>query len=204
MTALDVYSPDVVIKKEDCINHVSKRMGAALRNIVTVSKAQKDPISGKGKLTVDKIAKMQNYYGRAIKDHSSDIDTLKKQIMAILLHMSSTERGPKHAHCPRGKHSWCFWQRALAASMTPGPHRDHNMLPPEIGKRLVPIFQCLSDDALLKRCLQSKTQNQNEALHNLIWKLCPKTIYTGRRTVQTAVISYLPVCNGAELQNHSL
>eukprot|EP00795_Rhopilema_esculentum_P002159 gene2159-17749_t len=35
------YGPDIKIEKEDCINHVSKRMGSALRNLVAESKAQK-------------------------------------------------------------------------------------------------------------------------------------------------------------------
>ena len=62
LESLAVYRTDVTVDKEDCINHVSKRMGTALRNLVSESKAQKDSISGKGKLTKDKIDKIQNYY----------------------------------------------------------------------------------------------------------------------------------------------
>ena len=70
-------------------------MGTALRRVVAASKAQKDSISGRGKLTQEKMAKMQNYYGRAIKDHADDIPLLKKRIMAIILHLSSTDQSPK-------------------------------------------------------------------------------------------------------------
>ena len=28
-----VYGEDIVIEKEECVNHVSKRLGAALRNV---------------------------------------------------------------------------------------------------------------------------------------------------------------------------
>ena len=185
--ALDVYGPDVSIDKEDCVNHVSKRMGTALRNIVRTSRAQKNTISGKGKLTQEKIAKIQNYYGRAIKDHVSDVPLLKKRIMAILLHLSSTDKTSKHMHCPPGELSWCFWQRATAQLKNPGPHREHDTLPPEIGKQVAPIFLRLSDDALSKCCARNKTQNPNESLHNVVWKLCPKTIFVGRRTLETAV-----------------
>ena len=58
-------------------------MGTALRTIVATAKAQKESISGKGKLTEMKIKKMQNYYGRAIKDYLSDSGVLQKRIMAI-------------------------------------------------------------------------------------------------------------------------
>eukprot|EP00795_Rhopilema_esculentum_P017497 gene17497-9115_t len=186
------YGPDVKIEKEDCINHVSKRMGSALRNLVAESKAQKQPVSGKGKLTQEKMLKIQNYYGRAIKNHAGDIPLLKKRIMAILLHLSSTDDLPKHAHCPPGSSSWCFWQRALAKEETPGKHSEHETLPTEVGKKLVPIFQRLSDDSLLKRCVRNKTQNPNESLHNIIWRLCPKTTFVGRKTLETAVM--LAIC----------
>ena len=162
-------------------------MGTALRRVVAASKAQKDSISGRGKLTQEKMAKIQNYYGRAIKDHADDIPLLKKRIMAIILHLSSTDQSPKHAHCPPGDRSWCFWQRALAKSANPGHHKDHESLVPEIGQKLVPIFIRLSDESLLKRCVRKKTQNPNESFHQVIWKLCPKTTFAGRRTVLTAV-----------------
>ena len=50
-------------------------------------KAQWSPISGKGRLTQPKILKVQNYYGRAIKDNFDDIEILKKFIFAILFHI---------------------------------------------------------------------------------------------------------------------
>ena len=187
--ALEVYGKEKAVVKEDCINHVSKRMGTALMNIVASSKASKESISGKGKLTMVKIKKIQNYYGRAIKDHTGDdINLLKKRIMAILLHLSSTDKMPKHMHCPPGVHSWCFWQRALAKSESPPSHEDHETLPPQIGTKLVPIFQRLSDEKLLKRCSRKATQNPNESFHQLIWKICPKAIYVGRRTMRTAAM----------------
>ena len=187
-----VYGPCTNIMKEDCTNHVSKRMGTALRNLIAVSKAQKESLSGKGKLTQEKITKIQNYYGRAIKDYSNDITLLKRRIFAILLHFSSSDEHPKHVHCPTGEKSWCFWQRAIAASNDPGSHKEHETLPSDIGRRLVPIFQRLSEDNLLKRCVRNKTQNPNESLHSTIWKYCPKAIFVGRKTMETAVA--LAVC----------
>ena len=50
----------------------------------------------------------------------------------------------------------------------------------------MPIFQRLSDEKLLKRCSRRATQNANEALHQLVWKVCPKSIYVGLRTLRVA------------------
>ena len=187
VNSMKVYGENVTIEKEDCVNHVSKRMGTALRKVADSMKAQNQSITGKGKLTKVKMTKIQNYYGRAIKDHSSDVELLQKRIMSILLHMSSTDKAPKHTHCPDGASSWCFWQRAMAKSETPGSHNEHETLPPEIGQKLVPIFRRLSDKDLLKRCARNKTQNPNESFHQIIWKICPKATYVGRKTIETAV-----------------
>ena len=192
LVELNVYGNSVKMSKEDCVNHVSKRMGTALRNLISSAKAQGQSITGRGKLTAAKATKIQNYYGRAIKDYADDQELLKKRIFAILFHMSSTDENPKHHHCPPGTHSWCFWQRAAAKSEDPGSHNEHETLPPDIGRKLVPVFQRLTDDGLLKRCCRGKTQNPNESLHNLIWKLCPKTMFAGRNTVETAVA--LAIC----------
>ena len=44
-------------------------MGTSFRNLVSTAKAQKESISGKEKLTKQKITKMQNYESHAIKDN---------------------------------------------------------------------------------------------------------------------------------------
>ena len=45
VVALKPYGVKVSTEKEDCINHVSKRMGTALSNLVAKAKAQKQSTS---------------------------------------------------------------------------------------------------------------------------------------------------------------
>ena len=187
VVAEKVYGDKTEIKKEECINHVSKRMGSALRKLKDDRKTSGQSISGKGKLTDALVKKIQNYYGRAIREHSDDTLQMKKSIFAILFHLSSSDQHPKHVHCPEGDKSWCFWQRALSKKEDPGSHNDHETLPAVVAKQLVPVFNRLTDQRLLQRCARGKTQNSNEALHNLIWKLCPKSKYVGRQTVGNSV-----------------
>ena len=182
----NVYGDRINIEKEDCINHVAKWMGTALRKLASASKTQKTAITGKGKLSNLKIKRIQNCYGKAINTYSSDVPLLQKRIMGILLYLSSTNEHPKHVHCPPGKSSWCFWQRAIAKSEEPGSHKGHDTLPVDIGEKLVSIFQRLSNPKLLNRCSRSMTQNANEALHSRLWKIIPKSTYVGRKTMQTA------------------
>ncbi len=142
------YGPEHPINKEECVNHVSKRMGTALNNLLASSRAQGESLSGRGKLTKEKILKIQNYYGKAIKENVGDSELMKKRIFLILYHLSSNDENPKHFHCPPGERSWCFWQRALAKDETPGGHKEHETIPVDIGKHMVPIFQRLSDKKL--------------------------------------------------------
>ena len=58
-------------------------MGTALRNLVASSRAQKESISGKGKLTHKMMDKMQNFYGRAIKDCGEDVQMMRPRIFSI-------------------------------------------------------------------------------------------------------------------------
>ena len=90
--------------------------------------SQKQSISGKGKLTKEKVLKIQNYYGRVIKDNAHDPAFAKKRMFAILFHLTSTDSNPKHVHCPPREKSWCFWQRAIARQENPGPHKEHETI----------------------------------------------------------------------------
>ena len=105
-------------------------------------------------------------YGWATKDHANDVDLLKSRIFVILFHLSSTEKNPKHQHCPTRSDSWCCWQRALAKSIKPGSHKDHETEPAGTGKRMIPVFQRLSEESVLQRYSRRGTQNKNESLHN--------------------------------------
>ena len=115
---------------------------------------------------------------------------LRKRIYAILFHLSSSDSHLKHMHCPPGIKSWCFWQRAQARTEEPGSHKDHEPLPADVGKLLVPIFQRLSEESLLTRCMRARTKNANESLHQIVWKFCPKAMYAGKRTIETAVAQW--------------
>nr|KAG5694518.1 hypothetical protein BaRGS_030393 [Batillaria attramentaria] len=71
----DVYNGRP-IEKIECVNHVTKRLGTALRTLVEKRKAQGQPIGGRGKLTAERIKKLTNYYGRAIKDNKGNLDAM--------------------------------------------------------------------------------------------------------------------------------
>jgi hypothetical protein len=89
--------------------------------------------------------------------------------------------------CPAGADSWCRFQqdRAKGTSLyKPGPG-----LPDEIIRLVKPIYERLSisNDALLERCLDGKTQNQNESLNGMIWNRLPKEVFIGSELLKLGV-----------------
>ena len=62
-------------------------------------------------------------------------------------------------------------------------------------KELDPIFERLSDESLLTRCLQGLTQNQNESVNAQLWSKCSKTTFVGVRRVRIAVCETVTVFN---------
>ena len=130
--------------------------------------------------------KIQSYFGRAIKENVNDTLLMKKRIFTILFHLTSTGANPKHQHCPPGDKSWCFWKGEEAKGNIAGPHKEHERIPVNIGRKLVRIFQRLSEDSLLQTCKRGASQNETEILHSVIWRFCPRLNYAGRRSIEAA------------------
>ena len=166
VTESKVCGGDIVTEKNECVNHVSKRMGTALNHLKDKCKVQGQSITGKGKLTNQMIIKIQNYHGHAIKDNAGDVSLMKRRICAILVHLTSTDKEPKHTHCPPGNKSWCFWQMAFSKNEDPGTHKEHETVPVDVRWKLISIFLRLTNERLLERCKRNRTQNPNESMHN--------------------------------------
>lgn len=170
----NIYGPNKKVIKRECIGHVQKRVGARLRKLKKETKG----LSGRGKLTDAVIDKLQNYYGLAIRSYVGDKDAMKKSIFAGFCHVASNKEKNYHIHCPPGKYSWCGYQRAVADGDV-DKFKHGPGLPMNVTLQVRKVFDDLSNDSLLDKCLHGKTQNQNESFNNLIWERLPKTTYVG-------------------------
>ena len=54
---------------------------------------------------------------------------------------------------------------------------------------ITPVYEDLSSENSLQRCIGGFTQNINESLNALIWSFAPKRVFSGAKTVKIA--SYL-------------
>ncbi|GFU12572.1 uncharacterized protein TNCV_4244821 [Trichonephila clavipes] len=188
---LEVYGPEIKIKKEECINHVSKRLGTSLRKAVKEWRARGVSLGGKscGSLKEETIKKLSRYYQNVIRLNKGDVEAMKTAIYATLFHSISTDQKPQHFKCPTGKDSWCFFQAALARGEVPGPHVKHVKTPLKETRlaKIMPIYQRLTSNELLQRCIRCVTQNANESLHSIIWGKCSKETSATLRRVTIAV-----------------
>ena len=91
----------VSVQKKECVGHVQKHVGTALRKL---KKSQKG-MGGKGKLTDSMIDKLQNYYGIAVRGNVGHLAEMKKAIHASLFHCASSRERNLHSHCPEGASS---------------------------------------------------------------------------------------------------
>ncbi|XP_035827211.1 uncharacterized protein LOC118478202 [Aplysia californica] len=175
---LGVY--DIPVQKEDCVNHIAKRIYNQLEQ---VKKDNKQKLNRK--LTAAKIKKITNTYATNLRQNAPDIQKMKLGVMGGLFHMMSTDSAPNHRLCPEGETSWCKHNRALAKGEQPPPHNP--TLSPDIGTYVFPIFKRLTDPALLSRCVRMSTQNPNECFNSTIWRRCPKVLFAHLPTIETAV-----------------
>ena len=72
----------------------------------------------------------------------------------------------KHDNCPAGADSWCKWRKAEALGTEPEAHP--HPLHPDVQKEILPIYEDLSRDDLLERCLGGHTQNANESFNSTV------------------------------------
>ena len=63
---------------------------------------------------------------------------------------------------------------------------DYDPLPSEVSSAIKPIYEELSKEELLERCVGGFTQNNKESLNQLIWKITPKILPAGSKIVQIA------------------
>ena len=182
------------IEKLECVGHVQKRVGTRLRNLKKQTKealSDGKKLGGKGRLTDASIDKLQSYYGNAIRENKNDIVKMRAAIWAVYFHKGSSDEKPVHSFC---NVTWCPYLKARAENKN-YIHKSHNYLPAAVMEAIKPVWKDLAKTELLTKCLAGYTQNQNESLNNMIWRLCPKKKNHGIQTVETAVAVAVTIFN---------
>lgn len=110
---------------------------------------------------------------------------MRKEIYATLYHKISTNDKPQHDRCPAGEDSWCSWQQAKVSDTLP-LHEHKAAMSMTVFNAVQKIYEDLTADELLSRCLGGYTQNANESLNSVVWSMAPKCISSGKNIVDIA------------------
>ncbi|XP_058789761.1 uncharacterized protein LOC131663386 [Phymastichus coffea] len=111
---------------------------------------------------------------------------MKNAIMATLDHYCSTDELPRHDHCPEGADSWCKWRKAEVANKLADFQHSPRVIDEEVEKHIRPVYEELSNDDLLTKCLGGHTQNANESFNSTVWRMTPKYLHSGIKIVKIA------------------
>ncbi|KAH7951828.1 hypothetical protein HPB52_013440 [Rhipicephalus sanguineus] len=152
-----------------------------INDVLVFSKLEKGSFPDFGE---DLIKRLTSYYGLALRSNT-DVEDMKKAVMATFHNVSSTDAEPHHELCPSGARSWCRHRAAEAEGKPQLPHTYN--LPNKVVEALRPVYQRLFDPQLQARCSGNKTQNAAESLHSVIWSLISKQQHASHFTVEVAV-----------------
>jgi hypothetical protein len=164
------------------LERIVKDSDAQAKTTASLSK-----MSGRGKMTKERMKRWSSYYRKAIVENAPNIENARNAIWAIMFHSLSTPEDPRHRFC---NPEWGWFRKAEADGRDPRDVYEESAhdppLPKDICERLIPLFQRLSDRDLLARCMTLQTSNTNECLHSTIWRRAPKHKNCGRKTLETA------------------
>ena len=113
LCALNVYGDETVIVKEECINHVVKRLGTAFESCPLKARKMESHLAVEAgeKLTHPAIVKQTAYYCVAIRAHPNNLAAMTDAVFARYYHTISTDDSPQHERCPSGEDSGWFFKR---------------------------------------------------------------------------------------------
>ena len=162
VTSLNPY-PLVVVRKEECLTHVAKRMKKNLKKVKANTKA----IS----YVQHRLSDWKAYYIASnnstviLQYRGTTLDPLSTALYILQLHGD-------HFDCPSGEDTWCRWNRPSSTSI---PTSVSTYTPTDI-QIIREVFNTYASPELCNHLTLGLIQNANEPLHNMIWPRCPKNV----------------------------
>ena len=162
----DPYNGLSIVRKEECLGHVQKRLKKHLHK-------KSRTFKGLPEAKADKLAHL---YALVIVQHRGESALeIHEALQVLLLH---TEE--KHDYCPEGSTSWCYFRKlvaqhvedsSLAFPVTRAPFLSFAEF-----QRTTDVFQVFASLSFCTTITLGKTQNDNESLHNMLWHNAPTAL----------------------------
>ena len=78
-------------------------------------------------------------------------------------------------------------ETAVIKSAGEKPYKANLNIPKWIYDIIEPVFNELSSNNLLLKCLYARLQISNESLHSIAWIKCPKNVFVEKQTLKTGL-----------------
>ena len=112
---------------------------------------------------------------------------MSKATLAILHHYKEQAN---HEYCPKGKNSWCSFNRDEATEEN--THKPIKDLIPQADVEIIkPLIERLGSPRFCAAVENYQTQNVNESFHHFVWQLAPKDTFTS--TIKTRCALHIAV-----------
>ena len=184
----DPYNGLVHVRKEECPEHVQKRIKNRLHK-------KTKSFKGVPEAKADRIAHL---YALVIAQHKGEsAHNIHEALHVLLRH---TEE--KHDTCPVGVTSWCYFPKLSAQhvkdSDIPYPKTRAPFLSNSEFQRTEEVFELFASLAFCKTITLGKKQKSNESLHNMIWHNAPKMPRVGHKSlIVSTALSVLSFNDGS-------
>ena len=187
VTSLNPY-PLVVVRKEECLTHVAKRLKKNLKKVKANNKALSYVQHKLSDWKADYIA--SNYSTVILQNRGTTPDHLSTALYILLKHAAGD-----HFDCPSGEDTWCRWNRTSGTSI---PTSVSTFTPTDIQK-IREVLNTYASPEFCSHLTLGLTQNANESLHNMIWSRCPKNVYVSPRSIRISTALAILTFNETEL-----
>ena len=110
---------------------------------------------------------------------------MKRAIGYVLFHCSEACSSARRMFCEK-EGAWCKFHQSKNEGKE---YVEKAGIPLVVKDVIAPILSDLSKNELLAKCLNGKTQSNNEAINVIIWKKLPKDVFVGRNVLGTDISS---------------
>ena len=169
----DPYNGEAVIRKEECLGHVQKRLKKHLHKSSTHSKG----------ITEGKAKRIADLYALVVVQNKGKSPSAIRDALNILLDHTRE----LHDNCPGGESSWCYFRkqeaRYLDDNSLPAPYTRSPYLTPNEFKGAREVFCVFASLDFCSSITLGKTQNSNESLHSMIRHHSPETKRVGQKSL---------------------
>ena len=177
----------VIVRKEECLTHVAKRLKKNLKKVKANTKA----LSFVQQLSDWKADYIASNYSTVILQNRGTTPVHLSTALYILLKHAAGD----HFDCPSGEYTWCRWNRPSSTSI---PTSVSTFTSTDIQK-IREVFNTYASPEFCSHLTLGLTQNANESLHNMIWSRCPKNVYVSPRSIRISTALAILTFNETEL-----